>query len=169
MDLDEMEARADARMAAEEAAAAGASGGEEEDEDEGPGTSVVLHEDKKYYPGAEEVYGRDTETLVMEEDAQTLEVPIIAPARRRRLEAPEMAAPPPSTFTPEFLATLMANAELVRHVAVAGHLHHGKTTVLDMLVEQTHAVRPGPGGGFLSSTFPGLLRPFKPLFSPGLF
>lgn len=38
-------------------------------------TAVVLHEDKKYYPTADEVYGKETETLVMEEDAQPLEVP----------------------------------------------------------------------------------------------
>lgn len=34
--------------------------------------SVVLHEDKKYYPTAEEVYGPDVETIVHEEDAQPL-------------------------------------------------------------------------------------------------
>ena len=39
-------------------------------------TAIVLHEDKKYYPTADEVYGKETETLVMEEDAQPLEVPI---------------------------------------------------------------------------------------------
>lgn len=36
--------------------------------------SVVLHEDKKYYPTAEETFGAGTETLVQEEDAQGLEV-----------------------------------------------------------------------------------------------
>ena len=45
---------------------------------------VVLHEDKKYYPTAEETYGPDTETLVMEEDAQPLEVPIVAPVRQKQ-------------------------------------------------------------------------------------
>lgn len=45
------------------------------DDDEEPiENAVVLHEDKKYYPSAEEVYGAETETLVMEEDAQPLEV-----------------------------------------------------------------------------------------------
>lgn len=39
-----------------------------------PQDQIVLHEDKKYYPTAEEVYGKETETLVMEEDAQPLEV-----------------------------------------------------------------------------------------------
>ena len=45
----------------------------EQDEYE-PQDQIVLHEDKKYYPTAEEVYGKETETLVMEEDAQPLEV-----------------------------------------------------------------------------------------------
>lgn len=63
--------------------------------------------------GADEVYGPGTETLVMEEDAQPLEVPIIAPVKTRRLESTE-SAPPPTSYTNEFMATLMANAELVR-------------------------------------------------------
>lgn len=40
-------------------------------------TQIVLAEDKKYYPTAEEVYGEDVEALVMDEDAQPLELPII--------------------------------------------------------------------------------------------
>lgn len=47
---------------------------EVEDIDQDFNTQIVLHEDKKYYPSAEEVYGQQTETLVMEEDAQPLEV-----------------------------------------------------------------------------------------------
>ena len=38
---------------------------------------IVLHEDKKYYATALEVYGEGVETLVMEEDAQPLSEPII--------------------------------------------------------------------------------------------
>lgn len=40
--------------------------------DVGEEHAVVLHEDKKYYPTAEEVYGPDVETIVHEEDAQPL-------------------------------------------------------------------------------------------------
>lgn len=98
---------------------------------------MVLYEDKKYYPSAEETYGPETETLVMEEDAQPLEVPIIAPIKEKRIERLE-AEPLHTRYTNEFLATLMSNADLVRNVAIVGALHHGKTTVMDMLVEQTH-------------------------------
>lgn len=38
---------------------------------------IVLHEDKKYYPTAEEVYGPDVETIVQEEDAQPLTGPCL--------------------------------------------------------------------------------------------
>lgn len=41
-------------------------------EDDTPGMEVVLHEDKKYYPTAEEVYGPEVETIVQEEDTQPL-------------------------------------------------------------------------------------------------
>ena len=71
-DLEEAEALANARMGM--VASNGHAAAEEEDEDANMETAVVLHEDKKYYPTAEEVFGVETETLVMEEDAQPLEV-----------------------------------------------------------------------------------------------
>lgn len=37
-----------------------------------------------------------------------------------------------------FLADLMDNADLIRNVGLVGHLHHGKTSFVDCLVEQTH-------------------------------
>lgn len=53
--------------------------GDQDDDDEPadadedvPGMEVVLHEDKKYYPTAEEVYGPEVETIVQEEDTQPL-------------------------------------------------------------------------------------------------
>ena len=48
--------------------------------------AVVLHEDKKYYPTALEVYGPEVETLVQEEDAQPLTEPIIAPVRKNKFQ-----------------------------------------------------------------------------------
>ncbi|KAL3148256.1 hypothetical protein ABBQ38_15518 [Trebouxia sp. C0009 RCD-2024] len=103
-------------------------------------TAVVLHEDKKYYPTADEVYGKETETLVMEEDAQPLEVPIIAPIKAKKAELLEQQ-PLKTNYNNEFLSGMMNNPELIRNVAVVGHLHHGKTLLMDMLVEQTHDLR----------------------------
>lgn len=37
-----------------------------------------------------------------------------------------------------FLLNMMSLPEMIRNVAVVGHLHHGKTALLDMLVFETH-------------------------------
>lgn len=117
--------------------AGAAAGGDEEDGE--PGTSIVLAEDKKYYPTAEETYGQGTETLLMEEDAQPLEVPIIAPVVAKKHEK-ALEVPLATSYSTDYLAALSSNPELIRNVAIVGALHHGKTTLMDMLVEQTHDV-----------------------------
>ena len=183
---------------------------EDEEQEENLETAVVLHEDKKYYPTAEEVYGKvgpkniyacacskaartagllaamltlqhslkllwhcgrlmaedllcvavlikacpglqhgcrchsnsrcastlqpclllwqETETLVMEEDAQPLEVPIIAPIKQKNFDNIEKE-PLRKHYSNEFLAGLTGNPEIIRNVPVVGHLHHGKTLV----------------------------------------
>jgi U5 small nuclear ribonucleoprotein component len=35
---------------------------------------------------------------------------------------------------------LASNPETVRNVAIVGHLHHGKTALVDMLVYETHVI-----------------------------
>lgn len=102
------------------------------------GSQIVLAEDKKYYPTAEEVYGEGVETLVMDEDAQPLEQPIIKPVRNVRFE---VGVKDSSTYvSTEFLLGLASNPSLVRNVALVGHVQHGKTVFMDMLVEQTHHI-----------------------------
>ncbi|XXG72556.1 hypothetical protein AAC387_Pa07g1624 [Persea americana] len=99
---------------------------------------IVLAEDKKYYPTAEEVYGEDVETLVMDEDELPLEQPIIKPVRNIKFE---LGVKDSSTYvSTQFLLGLMSNPSLVRNVALIGHLQHGKTVFMDMLVEQTHHI-----------------------------
>ncbi|VDL68841.1 unnamed protein product, partial [Nippostrongylus brasiliensis] len=49
----------------------------DDDAEEIPQNQIVLHEDKKYYATALEVYGENVETIVQEEDAQPLTEPII--------------------------------------------------------------------------------------------
>ncbi|CAF4414494.1 unnamed protein product [Rotaria sp. Silwood2] len=100
-------------------------------------TAVVLHEDKKYYPSALELYGPDVETVVQEEDTQALTEPIIAPVKKAKFSFVEQEIPE-TIYDLEYLADLMDSPELVRNVAICGQLHHGKTTFCDSLIEQTH-------------------------------
>ncbi|KAG6336238.1 hypothetical protein ID866_2857 [Astraeus odoratus] len=99
--------------------------------------AVVLHEDKQYYPTAEEVYGPDVETMVQEEDAQPLSEPIIAPIKVRKWAVEEKDMPQ-TRFDKGFLLNSMSFPEMIRNVAVVGHLHHGKTALMDTLVLETH-------------------------------
>eukprot|EP00794_Sanderia_malayensis_P011954 gene11954-13191_t len=110
---------------------------EEDDNEVEPEMAVVLHEDKKYYPSAEEVYGADVETLVQEEDEQALTDPIIKPIVRKRFALVEQELPK-TAYNIEYLADLMDTPELIRCVALAGDLHVGKTCFSDALFEQTH-------------------------------
>lgn len=101
---------------------------------------IVLAEDKKYYPTAEEVYGEGVETLVMDEDEQPLEMSIIKPVRTVRFEVTPSKDSSSTYVSTDFLLGLASNPSLVRHVALVGHLQHGKTVFMDMLVEQTHKI-----------------------------
>ncbi|KAG6841569.1 hypothetical protein C0991_009604 [Blastosporella zonata] len=99
--------------------------------------AVILHENKQYYPSAADVYGPDVETMVQEEDAQPLSEPIIAPVKVRKwtIEEKDM---PETRFDKGFLLNMTGFPEMIRNVAVVGHLHHGKTALMDMLVFETH-------------------------------
>lgn len=126
----------------------GSEGGDDEDgagqelmevDDEGPSNAVILHEDKQYYPTAAQVYGTEVEALVEEEDAQPLTEPIVAPVEQKRFTVEE-ADLPPVFFDRSFMTDLTNFPEQIRNVAFAGHLHHGKTAFMDMLVLETHDI-----------------------------
>lgn len=47
--------------------------------------AVMIHDEKQYYPEMEEVYP-EAENLVMEEDTQRIEEPIIASVRAKEFD-----------------------------------------------------------------------------------
>ncbi|ORY80346.1 P-loop containing nucleoside triphosphate hydrolase protein [Protomyces lactucae-debilis] len=110
--------------------------GEVEEEAE-PQNQIILHEDKQYYPSAAQIYGEDVEVMVQEEDAQPLTEPIVKPVRQKRFTV-EQDDLPEVVFDRSLMLQSMAFPDFVRNVAVVGHLHHGKTALMDMLVYQTH-------------------------------
>jgi 116 kDa U5 small nuclear ribonucleoprotein component len=77
--------------------------------------------------------------MVQEEDAQPLTQPIIAPVEKKKFTIQE-ADLPPTFFDRNFMTDLMNYPEQIRNIAFAGHLHHGKTALMDMLVLETHDI-----------------------------
>ena len=108
--------------------------------DEGPSNAVILHEDKQYYPTASQVYGRDVETMVQEEDTQALSQPIVEPVVVKKFSVEE-ADLPQVYYSRDFMSDLMNFPEKIRNISLAGHLHHGKTALMDMLVLETHNIQ----------------------------
>ncbi|KAF9584462.1 U5 small nuclear ribonucleoprotein component [Lunasporangiospora selenospora] len=102
-----------------------------------PQNQIVLHEDKKYYPTAEEVYGEGVEALVEEEDTQPLTEPIVQPIKIKKFQLEEQDLPQ-TRFNKQYMYDLMAFPPRVRNVAIVGQLHHGKSSIMDMLVNETH-------------------------------
>ena len=102
-------------------------------------TPVVLPEDKEYYPHAEDVYKAYTKIKHEDEDRDDYRKPIIESAKKRIIaddikpnEIPE------TTFSIEFLRSLLENKSTIRNVAFVGSLGHGKTEIIDNLVKETH-------------------------------
>jgi len=57
----------------------------------------------------------------------------------------EEADLPKTHFAREFMMDLMSFPDQIRNVALVGHLHHGKTTIMDMLVLETHELEKTAG------------------------
>jgi len=137
---DDGQAEAEEEHVVEDVAAEEEDGGAVEDlmeVDEGPSTAVILHEDKQYYPTAQQIYGTEVETLVQEEDTQALDEPIIAPVVEKKFAVQETDLPK-VRFERQFMSDIMNYPDQVRNITIAGHLHHGKTAFMDMLVQETH-------------------------------
>ena len=64
--------------------------------------------------------------------------PIVQPIRDDRKFHIEERDLPEARFDRNFMVDLMSYPEMVRNVVVIGHLHHGKTSLMDMLTFQTH-------------------------------
>mmetsp|Transcript_20474 Transcript_20474/g.20587 ORF Transcript_20474/g.20587 Transcript_20474/m.20587 type:complete len:983 (-) Transcript_20474:782-3730(-) len=105
------------------------------DMDEADENRIVLHEDKKYYPSAEEVYP-GVRTVTLDEDAQELTEPIIKAIKVKNFSVLEKT-PPKLTYSTEFMASLMKTPSLIRNIAILGHFHHGKTLFVDTLIQCT--------------------------------
>ena len=98
---------------------------------------IILHEDKQYYPEADEVYP-GVRTVLLDEDTQPLEEPIIKPIKVKNFSVLEKSVPK-LTYSVEFMVGLLNNPLLIRNIAVLGHFHHGKTMLLVLLFLELNA------------------------------
>ena len=108
---------------------------DEEEFDIHESNQIVLHEDKQYYPDAGAVF-QGAEILVQTEDTQDIDKPILAHKEERQFNArattqvtgfrADKSLGPELKYSLEFMQEIMRTRELIRNVAVVGHIHHGK-------------------------------------------
>jgi U5 small nuclear ribonucleoprotein component len=114
-----------------------------------PMNAIVLHEDKDHYPSAMETFGEDVRTAVLDEDAMDLDTPIVQPILQKSHTVDD-ALTLTHKYTDEFMTNVLLSNETTqtrRSVAIIGHLHHGKTSLVDCLIESTLLVVEGEGFG----------------------
>lgn len=80
------------------------------------------------------MYGPDVRVLVMEEDAQPLTTPIVAPPITNKFQVYDKELPQ-TVYSSEYMAAISLTPALIRNVAIVGNLHHGKTLLTDMLYQ----------------------------------
>jgi U5 small nuclear ribonucleoprotein component len=103
-----------------------------------PMNAIVLHEDKDHYPSAEQTFGEGVRTAVLDEDAMDLDTPIVEPVVIKTHHA-DSGASTEYIYNDEYLTTILSN-ETTRNrrgIALVGHFHHGKTSLIDCLMEPT--------------------------------
>lgn len=102
-----------------------------------PLTAIVLHEDKEHYPSAEQTYGEHVRTAVLDEDAMDIETPIMEAETKKVLHVQGIQYE--WNYKDDYLGAQFLN-ETTRNrraIAVLGHLHHGKTSLIDLILEPT--------------------------------
>lgn len=83
----------------------------------------------------------DVEFIVQEEDTEPITQPIVNPIVTKRFShhtSDERQELPRTTFDFNFMQKLMLQDHAIRNIAIVGHLLHGKTCLVDNLVEKTH-------------------------------
>ncbi|SBT33876.1 U5 small nuclear ribonuclear protein, putative [Plasmodium ovale wallikeri] len=100
----------------------------------------------------QKAYG-DVEVFIEEEDTQDIEEATInkinanverisfikkldVEANRKNFDLVETSLPN-NTYSFKFMSELMLHTNFIRNVCIAGHFHHGKTTLVDRLIEYT--------------------------------
>jgi U5 small nuclear ribonucleoprotein component len=99
--------------------------------------AVVLDDAQNHYGKAQQLYGENVDVVFHDEDNMPLEVPVI-PRVAEKKSVGYAYENPETKYSSEFLTCLIKNPVLNRNVTLVGHLHHGKTTFMEMLLQNTH-------------------------------
>ena len=73
--------------------------------------------------------------MIEQEDRQDIDTPILAKQEQKSYDYHEQLN---TYYSTQYMLDLMKNQALLRNICFTGHLSHGKTLFLDMLIQSTH-------------------------------
>ena len=114
--------------------------GEAQDEPMTGNELVVLQEDKQLYPSMAQTFGDQVETVIQLADAQSINEPLVKP-QTTKVDRVEEKSLPKTSYSKEYMASLLDVPSRVRNVSIVGGLNSGKTSLLDMFILQTHQLK----------------------------
>ena len=98
-------------------------------------SAIVLHEDKEHYG---QVYDETrVKTVTLTEDAETIDTPIVPKEVVKSDILLENMTSYPNSSEMDFFGSLLKNPYLKRFISVVGEFHSGKTTMVDLLIEES--------------------------------
>ena len=106
-------------------------------EDSSKSNKIILADDASMNPTLSNTFGHEVETIIATSDAKSLNDPIVQPNVVKEFMIEENTLPETS-YTKQYMWELSNITERIRNVALCGNLHAGKTSILDMLIKQTH-------------------------------
>ncbi|GCE97052.1 hypothetical protein ZYGM_002717 [Zygosaccharomyces mellis] len=114
----------------------------EGDDYDGDG-QVSENQEQRLIP-LQDAFGGDVEVLVETEDNQDVNVPLVE-AAREHTKGPDYSVfthlkkhVPKAAYDREYMLGMLKAPERIRNVAIVGPLHSGKTSLVDLLVMESH-------------------------------
>lgn len=110
---------------------------DDEQQDNVTSREIVLPEEKSHFQSLESTFGPNVDITIAHGDAKTIDEPMIDPEVEQifRLEEDKI---PTTTYSKDYLWKLTELPNKVMNVAICGNVHSGKTSLIDMLIMQTH-------------------------------
>ncbi|KAG0687637.1 hypothetical protein C6P40_002081 [Pichia californica] len=99
--------------------------------------ALILPEDRIYHSTLSSTF-EGVETIIATSDAKSLNDPIVEPQVNKEFILEEESLPE-TTYSKHYMWEMSNNISRVRNISLCGNIHSGKTSLLDMLIEQTHS------------------------------
>jgi small GTP-binding protein len=110
-------------------------------QDAEPETRIIIQEDKQHYLTLAQTFGDDVETIVQDRDNQDINVPLVQPENVKETNKIEDSKIPKTNYSKDYLVSLLNIPSKIRNVSIVGGLNSGKTSLLDLLILETHQLR----------------------------